>query len=132
MPFPLALLLALALVVANDCASHWLAPAAILLTPLVLLSITALLASAAASARGREHGPVDMPPRCGDYPVRKRRPRCRRPGFIKLFLVIGLLAAHQLQGRLGRRVSGASPRQQRWALWAGPLLVGSYLLFFRR
>jgi hypothetical protein len=43
MPFPLALLLALALVVANDCASHWLAPAAILLTPLVLLSITALL-----------------------------------------------------------------------------------------
>jgi uncharacterized membrane protein AbrB (regulator of aidB expression) len=43
MRFSLALLLAFALVVANGYAGHWLAPAAILLTPLVLLGITALL-----------------------------------------------------------------------------------------
>jgi hypothetical protein len=136
MRFSLALLLAFALVVANDCAGHWLAPAAILLTPLVLLGITALLHT-------------DRPPRwlvpaavstalllclhdaglttygSGDHDAEGR-------GFSNLFLVLGLLAAHELQGRLVRQVSGASPQQRRWAVWAGPLLVGSYLLLFKR
>jgi hypothetical protein len=136
MAFPLALLLALALVAANDCAGHWLAPAAILLTPLVLLSITALLQA-------------DRPPRLlvpaavgtalltclhdagltqygsGDHDAEGR-------GLINLFLVFGLLAAHELQGRLVRQTNGASPRQQRGARWVGPLLVGSYLLLFTR
>jgi hypothetical protein len=138
MPFPLALLLALALVVANDCAGHFhlLAPAAILLTPLVLLDITALLHT-------------DRPPRqlvpaavstalllclhdagltkygSGDHDAEGR-------GFLNLFLLLGLLAAHELQGRLVRQTNGASPRQRRGALWVGPLLVGSYLLLFKR
>lgn len=136
MRFHLAILLALAIVGTNVYAGHLLAPAASILTPLVLLSITALLHTARSP---RQLVPVAVSTALllclhdvglttygsGDHDAEGR-------GLLNLFLLFGLLAGYELQGRLVRQVVGASPRQRHGARWVGPLLVGGYFLFLKR
>jgi hypothetical protein len=134
MPFPLALLLALTLALANDYADHYNAPIGILLSPLVIISITALLHT------GRHPRLLLPAASCTALLICLHDAGIKLygggahdlegQGFINGFLFIGLLPAYLLQASLVRRTTGASPRHQRWALRAGLLLVGSYLLCF--
>jgi hypothetical protein len=130
MPFPLALLLALLICLANDYLAHYLAPAGIVLTPLVIVTITALLHT------GR------LPQQLLTAAFGTTLLICCHDVGIKLYAGgahdaegqglsnFFLLPAHLLQTKLVRRTPGASLRQQRWALWAGPLLISGYLLCF--
>jgi len=134
MPFPLALLLALAIAFANAYADHYSAPIGIVLSPLVIIGITALLHT------GR-HPRLLLPAALGtalliclhDAGIKLYgggAHDAEGQGFITLFFLAGVLPAYTLQAGLVRRTPGTSARQRHWALWAGPLLVGSYLLLF--
>ncbi|WP_151088560.1 hypothetical protein [Hymenobacter baengnokdamensis] len=134
MPFPLTILLALVIALANDYADHLQAPIGILLTPLVIISITALLHT-------NRHPQLVLPAAVAtalllclhDAGIKLYgggMHDLEGQGFVNLFLFAGLLPAYLLQSSLVRRTQGVSPRVKRWTLWVGPLLVGSYLLFF--
>jgi len=134
MPFPLALLLALAVAFANDYANHYNAPVGILLSPLVSISITALL------HLGRHPRLVLPAAICTALLI------CLHDAGIKLYgggahdlegqgvitvlLFAGLLPSYLLQLFFLTRAPAASASQRLGAALALPLLVGSYLYFF--
>lgn len=134
MPFSLALLLALAVALTNDYADHYNAPVGILLSPLVSISITALLHI------GR-HPRLVLPAAvctalliclhdAGIELYGGGMHNLEGQGFVTVLLFAGLLPSYLLQLFLLTRAPATSASQRLGAALALPLLVGSYLYFF--